>query len=160
MAAGVFQRLTCLASFVWGGLADKIGRCWAMIIPAILGFIVTPFYLLTTDYTTIAIAFSIQGLFAGAIYGQNPSYADERFQTEIRATAAAFCYHFCSVVAPFLTPILTYFAVDMGMGFAIPMFVSTSLAPVSFVIALLLGPETKGNALAADLEIIAVAESP
>ena len=152
--------LTFLASFVWGGLADKIGRCWAMIIPAILGFFVTPFYLLTTDYTTIAIAFSIQGLFAGAIYGQNPSYANERFPTEIRATAAAFCYHFGAVVAGFLTPILTYFAVDMGMGFAIPMFVSTSLALVSFVVALLLGPETKGKELVADLEIIAVAEVP
>jgi SHS family lactate transporter-like MFS transporter len=152
--------LTFLASFVWGGLADKIGRRWAMIIPAILGFFVTPFYLLTTDYTTIAIAFSIQGLFAGAIYGQNPSYANERFPTEIRATAAAFCYHFGAVVAGFLTPILTYFAVDMGMGFAIPMFVSTSLALVSFVVALLLGPETKGKELVADLEIIAVAEVP
>jgi hypothetical protein len=48
----------------------------------------------------------------------------------------------------------------MGMGFAIPMFVSTSLALVSFVVALLLGPETKGKELVADLEIIAVAEVP
>jgi SHS family lactate transporter-like MFS transporter len=151
---------TFIASFFWGTLADKIGRRWAMIIPAILGFFVTPFYLLTTDYTTIAIAFSIQGLFAGAIYGQNPSYANERFPTEVRATAAAFCYHFGAVVAGFVTPILTYFAVEMGMGFAMPMFVSTSLGLVSFVVAVLLGPETKGKELVADLEIIAVAEVP
>ena len=75
--------LTFLFSFLWGTLADSIGRRWAMIIPATIGIAVAPLYLLTTDYTTIAIAFSIQGAFAGAIYGINPSYANERFPTEI-----------------------------------------------------------------------------
>jgi SHS family lactate transporter-like MFS transporter len=150
--------LTFAFSFLWGGLADSIGRRWAMIIPAIIGFFVAPFYLLTRDYMTIAIAFSIQGAFAGAIYGQNPSYANERFPTEIRATAAAFCYHFGAVVAGFVTPILTYFAVEQGMGFAMPMLVGTCGGLISFIISLLLGPETKGKELTADLEIVRVAE--
>ncbi len=34
-----------------------------------------------------------KGACAGAIYGQNPSYLTERFPTEVRATASAFCYH-------------------------------------------------------------------
>ena len=93
--------LTFLFSFLWGTLADSIGRRWAMIIPATIGIVVAPLYLVTTDYTTIAIAFSIQGAFAGAIYGINPSYANERFPTEIRATAAAFCYHMGAVAAGF-----------------------------------------------------------
>jgi SHS family lactate transporter-like MFS transporter len=145
---------TFIASFFWGTLADKLGRRWAMIIPAIIGFFIAPIYLLTTDYTTMVIAFSIQGLFAGAIYGQNPSYANERFPTEIRATAAAFCYHFGAVVAGFVTPILTWFAVQQGMGFAKPMLIGTCGGLISFVVALLLGPETRGKKLVADLEII------
>jgi SHS family lactate transporter-like MFS transporter len=150
--------LTFIASFFWGTVADRLGRRWAMIIPAVIGFCITPFYLMTTNYTAIVIAFSIQGLFAGAIYGQNPSYANERFPTEVRATAAAFCYHFGAVVAGFVTPILTYFAVEQGMGFAIPMFVGTSLGLVSFVVALLFGPETRGKELVADLQIASVPE--
>ena len=121
--------LTFLFSFLWGSLADSIGRRWAMIIPATIGIAVAPLYLLTTDYTTIAIAFSIQGAFAGAIYGINPSYANERFPTEIRATAAAFCYHMGAVAAGFVPPILTYFAVQRHMGFAVPMLIGTSRRP-------------------------------
>ncbi|MEA2769157.1 MAG: transporter, family, lactate transporter [Acetobacteraceae bacterium] len=114
--------LTFLFSFVWGSLADSIGRRWAMIIPALIGVAVAPIYLLTSDYMTIAIAFSIQGAFAGAIYGINPSYSAERFPTEIRATAAGFCYHVGAAIGGGLVPpILTYFAVDRHMGFAVPM---------------------------------------
>jgi MFS transporter, SHS family, lactate transporter len=145
---------TFLASFFWGGLSDKIGRRWAMIIPGVIGFFVTPIYLLTTDYTTIVIAFTLQGACIGAIYGQNPSYLSERFPTEVRATAAAFCYHQGAIFGGLVAPVLTYVAVNMGYGFARPMLVLTSGALISFVIAVLLGPETKGKVLVADLEIV------
>jgi MFS transporter, SHS family, lactate transporter len=147
--------LTFIFSFLWGSISDRLGRRWAMIIPAIIGLFITPMYLLTGDYMTIAIAFSIQGAFAGAIYGQNPSYSNERFPTEIRATAAAFCYHIGAVAAGFVTPILTWFAVQQGMGFAKPMLFGTTAGLISFIIALLLGPETKGKVLVADLELVA-----
>jgi SHS family lactate transporter-like MFS transporter len=147
---------TFIASFLWGSLADKIGRRWAMIIPAILGFCLTPIYLLTTDYTTIFIAFTLQGAFAGAIYGQNPSYLTERFPTEVRATAAAFCYHQGAIFAGLVAPVITYLAVNGGMGFATPMLLFTSGGLISFVIALLFGPETKGKVMVSDLEILPV----
>jgi SHS family lactate transporter-like MFS transporter len=146
--------MTFIFSFVWGTLADRLGRRWAMIIPAIIGLFIAPIYLMTVDYTTIVIAFSIQGAFAGAIYGQNPSYANERFPTEIRATAAAFCYHIGAVAAGFVTPILTWFAIQQGMGFAKPMLFGTCFGLVSFIFALLLGPETKGKVLVSDLELV------
>jgi SHS family lactate transporter-like MFS transporter len=145
---------TFLASFLWGGLSDKIGRRWAMIIPAVIGFFITPVYLLTTDYLTIVVAFTLQGACVGAIYGQNPSYLSERFPTEVRATAAAFCYHQGAIFAGLVAPLLTYVAVNMGYGFAIPMLVLTSGALISFVISVFLGPETKGKVLIADLEIM------
>jgi SHS family lactate transporter-like MFS transporter len=145
--------LTFIFSFVWGSLSDSIGRRWAMIIPAIIGAAVAPIYLLTTDYTTIVIAFSIQGAFAGAIYGINPSYANERFPTEVRATAAGFCYHMGAVAGGFVPPILTYFAVQRGMGFALPMLIGTLGGLTSFVITLFLSPETKGKVMVSDLQI-------
>jgi SHS family lactate transporter-like MFS transporter len=152
--------LTFLASFLWGSLADSIGRRWAMIIPAVVGAAIAPVYLLTTDYTTIVWAFSLQGAFAGAIYGINPSYSAERFPTEIRATAAAFCYHMGAVVGGFVPPVLTWFAVERHMGFAVPMLVGTVGGLISFVITLFFSPETKGKVMMADLEILPVAEMP
>jgi MFS transporter, SHS family, lactate transporter len=152
--------LTFLFSFVWGSLADSIGRRWAMIIPAIIGAAVAPIYLLTTDYMTIAIAFSIQGAFAGAIYGINPTYSSERFPTEIRATAAGFCYHVGAAAGGFVPPVLTYFAVQQHMGFAVPMLFGTVGGLVSFVITLFFSPETKGKIMVADLQILSAAEIP
>jgi SHS family lactate transporter-like MFS transporter len=137
----------------WGWTADRIGRRWSMIIPAVIGIFVAPLYLLTDDLNWIAGGFILQGLFAGAIYGQNPSYLTERFPTEVRATASAFCYHQGAIFGGFVAPILTYFAVHLHLGFGIPMLIGTVLGGVSFVAALLVGPETKGKVLTPDLVV-------
>jgi len=145
--------VTFVFSFIWGGLTDKIGRRWAMIIPATIGFFVTPIYLLTSDYTTIAIAFSIQGAFAGCIYGINPSYANERFPTEVRATGAGFCVHVGAMAGGTIPPVLSWFAAYYHTNFAIPMMISTMLGLISFVVTLMLSPETKGKELEAKLKL-------
>src|SRR4051794_15720856 len=119
--------MTFVASFFWGWVADIIGRRWAMIIPGLLGLLIAPIYLITTDYLLITLAFTLQGAFAGAMYGQNPSYLTERFPTEVRATAAAFCYHQGAVFAGLVGPVIAYLAVDQGMGFAQPMLIFTCL---------------------------------
>jgi SHS family lactate transporter-like MFS transporter len=53
-----------------------------------------------------------------------------------------------------VTPILTWFAIQQGMGFAKPMLFGTCFGLVSFIFALLLGPETKGKVLVSDLELV------
>ena len=142
-----------LASGFWGWTADRIGRRWSMIIPAAIGIFVAPLYLLTTDFTWIAAGFILQGMFAGAIYGQNPSYLCERFPTEVRGTASGFCYHQGAIWGGFVAPIVTFFAINHDLGFAIPMLVGTVVGSISFIIALLLGPETKGKVLVPDLVV-------
>jgi SHS family lactate transporter-like MFS transporter len=41
-----------------------------------------------------------------------PSYLSERFPTEVRATAAAFCYHQGAIFAGLVAPGLTYVAIN------------------------------------------------
>ncbi len=53
-----------------------------------------------------------------------------------------------------VVPVLTYLAVQMNFGFAMPIMISTILFLVLVVISVLLGPETKGKTLTADLEVI------
>ena len=101
----------------------------------------------------ITIGFGLQGAFGGALYSQLPSYLSERFPTEVRATASAFCYHQGAIFGGLVAPVLAYFAVNFGLGYAIPMLVGTVSAAVSVVISLLLSPETKGKVLLSELSV-------
>jgi MFS transporter, SHS family, lactate transporter len=142
-----------LAMGLWGVAADRIGRRWAMIVPACLGILVAPIYLFSGSYAMIVVGFALQGACGGAIYSQNPSYLTERFPTEVRATAAGFCYHQGAIWAGFVAPVIAYFAVERHLGFAVPMAAGTIGASALFVIALLLGPETKGKVLQAEIAL-------
>ena len=142
------------ASGFWGWIADRHGRRWAMIIPAAIGLFITPFYLFSASYVVIVGAYILQGAFLGAIYGQNPSYLSERFPTEVRATAAGFCYHQGAIWAGFTGPVLALLAAGQPLGFAVPMLISTSGAALIFVLALLIGPETKGKVLVSQLTLV------
>jgi SHS family lactate transporter-like MFS transporter len=144
----------------WGVVADKWGRRPAIIIPAIIAIFITPLYLWTEEPALIIVGFIIQGIFGGSIYGQNPSYLSERFPTEVRATAAGFVYHQGAIWGGLIAPVLTYFAVQMNMGFAMPMLISTSVFLLIVIVSVLLGPETRGKHLSADLEVIRLAEVP
>src|SRR6201993_3710091 len=137
----------------WGWTADIIGRRWAMIIPGTIAIFVAPLYLFTSDPFWITVGFGLQGAFGGALYSQLPSYLSERFPTEVRATASAFCYHQGAILGGLVAPVLAYFAVNFNLGYAIPMLVGTVVAAVSVVVALLLSPETKGTVLVAELEV-------
>jgi SHS family lactate transporter-like MFS transporter len=48
----------------------------------------------------------------------------------------------------------------MKMGFALPMMIGTTVFLLLVVVFVLMGPETKGKVLTADLEVIKVAEAP
>lgn len=146
-------------SAVWGVVSDVWGRRPGIIVPATIAIFVTPLYLWTTDPAYIIFGFILQGFFGGSIYGQNPSYLCERFPTEVRGTASGFIYHQGAIWGGLIAPVLTYLAVQMNMGFALPMMISTMIFLVLVVIAVLLGPETKGKALTADLEVVKVAQA-
>ena len=133
----------------WGFIGDKIGRRLAIIIPAIIGCLIAPMYLNTTDLTLITIGFALQGAFAGAIYGLQPAYLTERFPTEVRGTASAFTYHFGTILGGLVPPAITYLAVDRGLGFPGPMLYGTLLGAVVVVVALAVSPETKGKSMTA-----------
>jgi MFS transporter, SHS family, lactate transporter len=87
------------------------------------------------------------------LYSQLPSYLSERFPTEVRATASAFCYHQGAIFGGFVPLVLTFFAEYYHLGLVIPMLVGTVAAATSVVIALLISPETKGKVLEAELSI-------
>jgi MFS transporter, SHS family, lactate transporter len=143
-----------LAACGWGWWADRFGRRWAMIIPALIAVPLAPFYLLNTNLLWIVIGFVAQGFCAGGgMQGQMVPYLNERFPTEIRATATAFCYHQAAIFGGFVPLILTFFADRFGTGFAIPMIIGTCLGALSWAASLAFAPETKGKVLVPDLVV-------
>jgi hypothetical protein len=52
-----------------------------------------------------------------------------------------------------VAPVLTYLAVTYNVGFGVAMMVGTTVGLVSFIIALLLGPETKGQVFESELAV-------
>jgi len=143
-----------VASGWWGWLADRIGRRWAMIIPALLAIPVAPLYLLTNNLTLIWIGFVLQGMCGGGgMQGLMPTYLSERFPTEVRATASGFCFHQGAIWGGLVAPVLSAIAINFNVGFAIPMLVGTCLGALSFACALLFSPETKGKVLVPDLVV-------
>jgi MFS transporter, SHS family, lactate transporter len=149
----LFNLVGFVAMGFWGWVGDRLGRRWAMIIPAAIAVPLAPLYLLTTSFAIIAIGFVVQGAFGGALYSQLPSYLSERFPTEVRATASAFCYHQGAIFGGFVPLVLTFFAEHYKIGLVTPMLVGTCAAAISVVIALLISPETKGKELVADLVV-------
>jgi MFS transporter, SHS family, lactate transporter len=141
-----------LSSGFWGFLGDSIGRRWGMIIPGLLGIPVAFCYMLSANFTIIAVGYILQGALLGGGAGcLVPSYMTERFPTEVRATAAAFCYHLGTIFAGLVPPVVTYFAINYKLGFSTPMLIGCVIGGTSWCIALFLGPETKGKEMVPDL---------
>jgi len=145
---------TFLASCGWGWWADRIGRRWSTIIPALIALPLAPLYLLSTDFVWIAAGFIAQGMCAGGgMQGQMAAYLNESFPTEIRATASAFCYHQAGIFGGFVPVILTFLAERFGAGLAVPMIVGTWIGCIAWAVAVFYGPETKGRVLVPDLVV-------
>jgi MFS transporter, SHS family, lactate transporter len=143
-----------LSGSLWGFAADRIGRRWAIVIPALLTIPIAPLYLMTQNYTVIVVFFALQGAFGGGgMHVQYPAYLSERFPTEVRATAGGFVYHQGAIWGGLVAPVITLFAINWHLGFAIPMLVGTVLGCISAVVAVLLGPETRGTRLVAELSV-------
>jgi SHS family lactate transporter-like MFS transporter len=141
-----------LSSGMWGFIGDRIGRRWAMIIPGLLGIPVAFWYMLSGNYIIIVVGYVLQGALLGGGAGcLIPSYMTERFPTEVRATAAAFCYHLGTIFGGLVPPIVTYFALNYQIGFSYPMLVGCLIGGGSWCLALFFGPETRGKEMVADL---------
>jgi SHS family lactate transporter-like MFS transporter len=96
----------------------------------------------------------LQGIGGGGGFGGPvPAYLNERFPTEIRATATAFCYHQGAIWGGFVAPVLSFVAINYHLGFAIPMLVGTCVAAALNALAVVFGPETKGTEMVPDLVV-------
>jgi MFS transporter, SHS family, lactate transporter len=110
--------------------------------------------MLSDNYWVIVIGYVLMAGLNGSAGSLIPSYMAERFPTEVRATASAFCYHLGTIFGGLVPPVVTYFAVNYNLGFSIPMLIGCVIGSVSWCLALFLGPETKGKDMVPDLVLV------
>ena len=97
---------------------------------------------------------ALQGMFAcGGMHVQYPAYLSERFPTEVRATAVAFCFHQGAIWGGLISPLLLWYATSNQMTLSVPILVTTVVGLAVFLVAVLLSPETKGKVLVAELTV-------
>jgi MFS transporter, SHS family, lactate transporter len=143
-----------LSTCLWGYMSDRVGRRWSIIIPALIALPLAPLYLLSVNFLWVALGFIAQGLCAGGgMQGQMVPYLNERFPTEIRATASAFCYHQAAFFGGFVPLALTWMAEHWGTGLSTPMILGTWIGSIAWAAAAFWGPETKGKVLVPDLVV-------
>src|ERR1044071_2907718 len=152
--ANIFTFLACA---FWGAVSESVGRRWALMIPMTIALFLIPLYLTQVDHMMFFWCFLLFICFFSGKDALNPGWLSERFPTEVRATASGFVYHQGAVWGAAVAPILTYFAVNQGMGFAKPMMYAVIGTTIIYIISVYLGPETKGKVMTADLEVIEAA---
>ena len=137
----------------WGWVGDVLGRRWSMIIPAAIGIFITPTYLLTTD--PIWIILRLPGPVAVRRRDVQPDaeLPDRALPHRGAGDRERVRYHQAAIFGGSVAPVLTYFAVDYQLGFAIPMLIGTTFGLVSVIVSLLLSPETKGHIFSSDLVV-------
>jgi MFS transporter, SHS family, lactate transporter len=143
-----------IAAGFWGWFADRYSRRMSLIIPGLITIPIALFYMLSGNFTIIFIGYVLMGAVGGGgMGGPIPAYLNERFPTEIRATATAFCYHQGAIFGGLMPPIITFVATHYNLGFAIPMLVGALIGALSWVFGSALGPETKGKLMVAELSV-------
>src|SRR5215469_515915 len=104
-----------LASGMWGFAGDRFSRRLSVILPALITIPLAFLYLLTSDFLWVVVGFVLQGIGGGGGFGGPiPAYLNERFPTEIRATATAFCYHQGAIWGGFVAPVLSFIAINFN----------------------------------------------
>lgn len=149
--------ITFLACSFWGAMSERVGRRYALMIPMAIAVFLIPLYITQTDHTLFLVYFLLFIAFFSGKDSLNPAWLSERFPTEVRATASGFVYHQGAVWGAAVAPILTYLAVDQGMGYVKPMMYSSIGFTIIYLIAVYLGPETKGTVMTAEIGVLKAA---
>jgi SHS family lactate transporter-like MFS transporter len=130
-------------------VSDKLGRRWAIMIACTIGIFITPLYLMTTDPFWIIGGFILQALFVGGKITRTPpgcrAASRQKFAPRPRDLSVA-------------SACLLRGGSESGHCPADDDRHCGSL--VILVIAVFLGPETKGKVLTADIEVLKLVEAP
>lgn len=122
----------------------KLGRRGAAALATVVGILVIPIFVLTTNTTLLLAGALAMGFFGAGNFGVVPGYLTERFPTIVRAAGAGFAYHVGAGAASF-APTLIGMLQDRGVALPFAMATCIGTSATVLIILLWLGPETRGT---------------
>ena len=129
----------------WGRVSEgRLGRRGAFTATLILGPASLPFFLYGGTTTTLVIGALTMGFFGMGVWGMAPAYTVERFPTQVRGVGPGFCYHAGAAMGA-LMPLLLGAMQDRGISAVNGMSATMVASAVLAMIAVWVGPETRGR---------------
>jgi MFS family permease len=132
--------------WVFGQLADRIGRKPSFLIFQLGSVIMVLLYSQLQDPTAMLWAGAVLGMFVNGMMGGYGAVMSEAYPTEARATAQNVLFNIGRAVGGF-GPVAVG-AVAMGYGFQVAIALLAALYVIDMVATLWLIPELKGKELA------------
>jgi len=122
----------------------RLGRRGAAALATIVGILVIPIFVLTTNTTLLLSGALAMGFFGAGNFGVVPGYLTERFPTIVRAAGAGLAYHVGAGVASFAP---TLIGALQDRGYALPYAMAACIGGSGAILIALLwfGPETRGT---------------
>jgi len=129
----------------FGRLSEgRLGRRGSAALATLIGVLVIPIFVLTTNSVLLGIGALAMGFFGAGNFGIVPGYLTERFPTIVRAAGAGFAYHLGAGIASF-TPTLVGALQDRGFALSMAMSSCIAISGLVLVGLIWLGPETRGT---------------
>lgn len=136
-------------SAIWGRASETgLGRRGAVTLGSLMGILVIPLYLMTTQPALRLFGALLMGIGAPGMWGVIPTYLSERFPTAARAAGAGFAYHAGAGLGSF-TPTLIGVIKERGIALSTSMSIFIAVSGILAIALIWLGPETRGRKLAA-----------
>jgi SHS family lactate transporter-like MFS transporter len=129
----------------FGRLSEgRLGRRGSAALATLIGILVIPLFVLTTNGTLLGVGALTMGFFGAGNFGVVPGYLTERFPTIVRGAGAGFAYHLGAGVGSF-TPTLVGLLQDRGLALPTAMSACIAISGTLIIILISLGPETRGT---------------
>ena len=122
----------------------RLGRRGSAAIATLVGILVIPIFVLTTNTALLLPGALAMGFFGAGNFGVVPGYLTERFPTIVRAAGAGFAYHVGAGAASF-APTLIGMMQDRGVALPYAMAWCIGGSASVLIVLLWLGPETRGT---------------
>jgi SHS family lactate transporter-like MFS transporter len=134
-----------VGAVLWGRVSESpVGRRGAATLAALMGIVMIPLYLLTTNPTYMILGALLIGIGGPGMWGVIPTYLTERFPTSARGVGPGFAYHAGAAIGS-LAPYLIGKLKDGGLGVNIAMAWFIGLSNFVAILFMWIGPETRGR---------------
>ena len=147
-----------IGAILWGRVSESgVGRRGAATMGAVMGILMIPLYLMTTNPAYMVTGAFLIGIGGPGMWGVIPTYLTERFPTATRGVGPGFAYHAGAALGA-VTPFWIGGIRDRGTPLNIVMAWFIGVSNLVAILFMWTGPETKGREFGALDEVQSASE--